>query len=126
MISQSRAGSTANRVSGAPEDVRRGLPPSWTVQSSTIQALSSHPLTSDQRPLTRKPPATASATPEARVLLAVTTSALPWMDRAASGGSWAMIQCVLPFQTHQATDASKRASSSSTSRPCVGVRSSPP
>ena len=77
-----------NRVSGTPAGVRRGFASSWTTHNRTIQAASSHPLTSDHRPLTRYPPATTCACPEARVLFAVMTSGSAWMVRAASGASW--------------------------------------
>jgi len=49
---------------------------------------SSHPLTSDHRPFTLYPPGATCACPEARVLLAVMTSGLAWMVRAASEESW--------------------------------------
>jgi len=48
------------------------------------------------------------------------------MVRAAFGESWAAVQCVLPFHTHHATEASARANSSKTSIPAIGVKSSPP
>jgi hypothetical protein len=88
---------------------RRGFPSSWTMHKRTIQAPSSHPLTSDHRPLTRYPPSTTCACPEKRVLFAVTISGSAWMARAVSDGSWAIVQCVLPFQTHHAIEASARA-----------------
>jgi hypothetical protein len=48
------------------------------------------------------------------------------MVRAASGESWAIVQYVLLFHTHHATEASARANSSNISIACIGVRSSPP
>src|SRR6185312_16768476 len=102
MISHAPAGTSMNRITGAPVDRRRGVSPSWTTHTRTIQEASSHPLTNDQRPFTRYPPGTTCAVPEARVLFAVMTAGSAWIVRAASGASWATIQCVLPFHTHQA------------------------
>ena len=126
MISHASEGSSMNRLSGAPICVRRGFPSSWTTHRRTIQVPSSQPLTSDHRPFTRNPPGTTRACPEVRVLFAVMTSGLAWIVRAASGESWAAVQCVFPFHTHHATEASARANSSNISSASLGVRSSPP
>ena len=115
-----------NRLSGVPVCVIRGFPSSWTTHRRTIQVPSSQPLTSDHRPFTRNLPGTTWACPEVRVRFAVMTSGLAWIVCAASGESWAAVQCVFPFHTHHATEASARANSSKISSASIGVRSSPP
>ncbi len=60
------------------------------------------------------------------MLFAVMTSGSLYIARTASGESWAAVQCVLPFHTHHATEASAFANSSKTSIAAIGVRSSPP
>ena len=61
MISHWLAGSSMKRISGPPDGAVRGLPSSCTTDHRTIQVASSQPLTSDQRPVKRKPPSTTCA-----------------------------------------------------------------
>ena len=123
-ITADRAGTNANRQSGAPQASVRGRPASVTSTPTWSQVACGQPLLNGQRPDTVNPPGCAVAWPSgAHMLVETKSGCCPIISLATTGSSQAKKAVLLPITSVQPAEPSARLISSRISTVAAGSSS---